>query len=126
LPVDANITYIFKRLENGSAYIDTIHDVDMGGKLVLTDVESQGKISKCISGARTATNSVNGATGLLERSEAVMKFTGKQKIEPDNPIVAYHIRPRDVYAGFKANISLQSGAVIPITIEGTTIIELIK
>jgi hypothetical protein len=126
MPVDANVTYIFKRKEKGIVYVDIIHDVDMGNKLVLTDVESQGKISKCISGAITATNAIDETTGLLQRSEAIMKFTGKQKIEPDNPIIAYHIKRRDIYAGPKATLTLQPGMVIPITIEGSTIIELIK
>lgn len=107
--VDADVTYIFKRKENGVVYIDVISDVDMGKDFKIAEITSREKITKNISGVRSATNAVDEATGLLHKSEAIIKFKGTQHVETDKTVLP--IRP---------NMD------IPIRIEGSTIIELIK
>lgn len=107
--VDANNTYIFKRKENGTAIVDVISDVDMGKKYKIAEITQRETITKSISGVRSATNAIDEATGLLQKSEAILKFSGKQHIETEKTILP--LRP---------NID------IPIRIEGSTIIEMIK
>ncbi|HBG27502.1 MAG: hypothetical protein A2Y10_02915 [Planctomycetes bacterium GWF2_41_51] len=107
--VDANNTYIFKRKENGTAYIDVISDVDMGKKYKIAEITQRETVKKSISGVRSATNAVDEATGLLQKSEAIIKFSGKQHIETEKTI-----------------LPLRPNMDIPIRIEGSTIIELIK
>ena len=106
---DANVTYIFKRKENGIAYIDSIYDVDMGKNFKITEITSGETIRKCISGALTVSTAVDANTGLFQRSEAVVKFSGVQQIETNKLILP--IRPN---------------MTIPIKIEGSIVIELIK
>jgi hypothetical protein len=106
---DANTTYKFKRRENGCAYIDAVSDIDMGKNLRIIEINSLDKISRRMSGARKSSNVVDEATGLLRKSEAVMIFSGVEKIEPDKLILP--VRP---------------DMTIPITIEGSMVIELIK
>jgi hypothetical protein len=107
--VDANTTYIYKKKENGNAFIDIISDVDMGKKFKVTDVSSRETISKTISGVRSATNVMNAETGLLQRSEATIKYTGVQHIETD-----------------KATLPIRPNMDIKLRIEGSTIVELVK
>ncbi|MDD5011684.1 MAG: DUF6263 family protein, partial [Phycisphaerae bacterium] len=107
--VDANTTYIFKRCENSRAYIDVISHVDMGKNFKITEINNRETIKKCISGVRSSSNVVNESTGLLERSEAIIKFNGAQRIEPDKLIAP-----------------LSPTMTIPIKIAGTTVIELIE
>jgi hypothetical protein len=109
MAVDANITYIYKKKENGLAYIDSVYDIDMNKKLKIMEVTSRATTSKYISGVRSATNLVNTQTGLLQKSEARIKFSGLQHIETDKTVLP--IRP---------NMD------IDLKVEGTNTIELIK
>jgi len=105
----ADTTYKFKRRENGRVYIDAISDLDMGKDLRIMKITSREKQSKRMSGARTSSNIVDEATGLLQRSEAISRFSGIEKIEPD-----------------KATLPIRPDMTIQIGLEGSTVIELIK
>lgn len=109
MSIDANDTYIFKRRENGAVYIDSISVVDMHKKSRVIEANAREIISKYISGAKSAANVINADTGLLQKSEAVHKFTGLQHVETDKSVLP--IRP---------NMD------IPVKMEATTIIELVK
>jgi hypothetical protein len=91
LPVDANITYIFKKKENGLAYVDVVYDVDMSKKLKITEVTSRETVSKYVSGVRSATSVFNPENGLLTKSEGRLKFSGLQHVETDKAVLP--IRP---------------------------------
>ncbi|HAL44601.1 MAG: hypothetical protein A2Y12_18125 [Planctomycetes bacterium GWF2_42_9] len=107
--VDANTTYIYKKKENGNAFIDIISDVDMGKKFKVIDISSRETVSKTITGTRWATNVIDAQTGLLQRSEATIKYNGVQHIETD-----------------KATLPIRPNMDIKLRIEGSTIVELIK
>ncbi|MCE5341870.1 MAG: DUF6263 family protein [Planctomycetaceae bacterium] len=117
MPVDANLTYILKGKENDIVYVDSISDVDMHKKLKVVEVNAREKISKYISGVHLAKNSLDFNTGLLRKSEAMIKFTGLQYVETD----------KTALSNFSANLkSVRPNMNIPITISGSAIIEMIK
>lgn len=107
-PFDVNTIYKIEQHNNGIAYIDTISKLDMD-KLKVVDITARDKILMKLSGTINSTAEVEETTGLLKKSDARMKLSGIQRVEPDKMMLP--IRP---------NMNIQ------LKLDGYTTVELLR
>jgi hypothetical protein len=108
-PIDIETTYILKNREGGTAYIDAIAKIDMGSNSTSIGI-GPNKTTVEIAGTLNAANQIDEKTGLVKKIDKTTNFSGVIKMEP----------PTD------SNKPMPAMPTIPISITGTTTMELIK
>ncbi len=106
MPIDIDTTYMLKSRKDGIAYIDAAAKMDMGDSSKPIEIDPNNKMSMQISGTINSTSEVDEKTGLTQKSNIAMNFSGIIKME--------------------ANEQMPQGMTMPMTIKGNAVVELIK
>ncbi len=106
MPIDVDTTYMLKSRKDGIAYIDAAAKIDMGDSSKPIEIDPENKMSMQLSGTINTTSEVDEKTGLTQKSNITMNFSGVMRME--------------------ANEQMPEGMTMPMTIKGEAVVELIK
>ncbi len=103
MPIDIDTTYMLKERKDGVAVLGVTSKMDMGNEdSKLIEVEGM-KMNMQLTGTQNGTMKIDEATGWVIGGETTMNFSGSVKILPSE--------------------HMPEGMTIPMTIEGTTMVE---
>jgi len=97
---------MLKNHKDSIAYIDAVAKMDMGDSSKPLEIDPNNKMSMQISGTINAKSEVDEKTGLTQKSNITMNFSGIVRME--------------------ANEQMPQGMTVPMTIKGDSVVELIK